>query len=666
MFGRRCVGGILGLALLTCTACTHDVNVPRPCGDACLADAAVDRPADAPLQDTSLPDLPLDRPAPDRAQPDKEVPADVQVPDTGPLKPTTGICIKGGWCWMHPLPQGHSLRGVWAASASEVYAVGDSGTLLRWNAGKSEALDCGTMADLNAVWGSSATNVWAVGDGGAVVWTDGKKCTQSISMLQDLKGLWGHSATAVYAVGGKGAVYLAKGIMGFVPHTTCGSEDLNAVWGSGATELYAVGDKGTVMHLQGKTCKAAAIPKTTDDFNAVWGSGSNDIYAVGTQGAVLHYTGSWAVVSQFSNVELQAVWGTGPTDVHVAGQGGTLHHFATKWQNVSSPTKLSIHALHGAGGKLHAVGALGTMMIGMGTLWSKTSIQSTGASVALNSIRGNSPADIMAIGSYGAALSFDGKNWGVTSAGGDGNELKGVWAAGGSTYWAVGYTYSSYLPVTLYFDGTSWANVLAPSQAYMLADVWGAGGQVFATGGHPGSHTLTILEKSGSAAWKLIKPGAKANGSGIWGRSATDLYVVGKYNNGAVLHRGKTSTWTKITPPTGVCDYYHDVWGTGPSTLFLVGHRKGIPGCVHRRQGQYWKGWTLSGSVVVSATQAIWGTGPSNVYVVGSLGKIHRFDGTSWKQETIGTRLHLWDIWGTSSTNLFVVGHNGAILHKGK
>ena len=641
MFRRWSVVGIVGLALLTCWGCKHDLDRQRPCTDACPTDASTDRPVDAPLADLL----------------DKGTPGDVKVTDAGPIpKSTKGACIKGGWCWMHPLPQGHDLRGVWAASSSEAYAVGEHGTLLRLTkAGQWEALDCGTLKHLNAVWGSSPTSVWAVGDSGTTVWTDGKTCTKiTAGTTNTLNGIWGHSANAIYAVGNKGGIYFNGG-MGFSGWSTCGAKDLNAAWGTGASDLYVVGDSGTVVHLLGKTCNTAT-PVTTDNLNAVWGSGATDIHAVGTQGEVLHYTGTWKA-SQIANVELLSVWGTGPSDVHAAGKDGTLYHLGAKWQSVTSPTKLPVHAVYGAGSNVHAVGDQGTMLRRKAGSWILTSTLFTGPKASILSIRGNSPTDIMATGGYGAALRFDGKAWSPTAAGGTTHALQGVWAAGGGTYWAAGYKYSGFGAVTLYFNGTTWANVVAPFPSCILYDIWGTGNQVFATGGHPGNHTLKILEKTGTAAWKLIQPGAKSTGHGVWGRSATDVYVAGISNT--VLHRDATG-WKPLASPSGTYIGYASVWGTGPSTVFFPGSSSGY-GYMMRLQGGFWKGWAL-----YRPMKAAWGTGPTDVYAVGGSGSLYRFEGVQWKGEAIGTGIDLMDIWGTSTTNVYIAGSGGAILHRGK
>src|SRR5262249_504809 len=62
----------------------------------------------------------------------------------------------------------NELRGVWARTSTDGWAVGDAGTALRWNGTDwvpQPAIGAGT---LRAVWGSAVDDVYAVGDGGAI------------------------------------------------------------------------------------------------------------------------------------------------------------------------------------------------------------------------------------------------------------------------------------------------------------------------------------------------------------------------------------------------------------------------------------------------------------------------------------------------------------------
>jgi hypothetical protein len=82
--------------------------------------------------------------------------------------PAPATCSVDNWCWRNPLPQGNRLMGVWGSGASDVWAVGDSGTILHWNGSAWSSATSGTANTLTGVWGS-ASNAWAVGRSGTIL-----------------------------------------------------------------------------------------------------------------------------------------------------------------------------------------------------------------------------------------------------------------------------------------------------------------------------------------------------------------------------------------------------------------------------------------------------------------------------------------------------------------
>ena len=142
------------------------------------------------------------------------------------------------------------MRGIWGSAHDDIYAVGDSGTILHFDGDTWSELESGTTAGLYGVWGSSPTDVYAVGETGTVLHYDGIA--------------WSEMATGTTA-----------GLLG--------------VWGSSATDVYAVGETGTILHYDGVSW--SAVESGTDvDLYGVWGSSGTNVYAVGGQGTILHYT----------------------------------------------------------------------------------------------------------------------------------------------------------------------------------------------------------------------------------------------------------------------------------------------------------------------------------------------------------------------------------------
>src|SRR5690606_31695193 len=68
---------------------------------------------------------------------------------------------------------GSGLEAVWGASPDEVFAVGLSGVIQRFDGTSWSVQATGTTSSLRDVWGSSEDDVWAVGGLGALLHYDG-------------------------------------------------------------------------------------------------------------------------------------------------------------------------------------------------------------------------------------------------------------------------------------------------------------------------------------------------------------------------------------------------------------------------------------------------------------------------------------------------------------
>jgi len=65
-----------------------------------------------------------------------------------------------------------TLRAMWATAENNIYAVGDGGTIIRYDGtkwGKVPIVTPPPPVSLRAIWGSSADNIYVVGDGGLVL-----------------------------------------------------------------------------------------------------------------------------------------------------------------------------------------------------------------------------------------------------------------------------------------------------------------------------------------------------------------------------------------------------------------------------------------------------------------------------------------------------------------
>jgi len=105
---------------------------------------------------------PIDGPPSDVPQPDGSLDAaGTDAPDGGPA-------ATGSWIWDTPLPH-NIFFGLWAASPTDVWALGGAGTILHWNGSAWSPVPSGVREILLGIWGAAADDVWAVGSDGVIL-----------------------------------------------------------------------------------------------------------------------------------------------------------------------------------------------------------------------------------------------------------------------------------------------------------------------------------------------------------------------------------------------------------------------------------------------------------------------------------------------------------------
>ncbi|WP_395738871.1 Calx-beta domain-containing protein [Prosthecobacter sp.] len=242
-----------------------------------------------------------------------------------------------------------ALYGVWAASTSSQWAVGDAGVILQGNGSVWAAQTSGVATPLRAVWGADASNVWAVGDGGVILkWNGTLWSAQTSGTTQNLRGVWGANSTNVWAVGDSGTILKWNGTV-WAAQTSGISTTLNALWGTAANSVWAVGDGGVVRFHNGTTW-AAQTSNTSQALRGVWGSSATSVWAVGTGGTILKFGGStWAAQTSSSTQDLNAVWAADANNLWAVGTNGTMLR-ATNGSNWSAQISNAASALYGVRG----------------------------------------------------------------------------------------------------------------------------------------------------------------------------------------------------------------------------------------------------------------------------------------------------------------------------
>ncbi|MBX3271548.1 MAG: hypothetical protein KF729_14880 [Sandaracinaceae bacterium] len=191
-------------------------------------------------------------------------------------------------------PGDGTVFGIWAASATDAWAVGGrfdrAGFAWRWDGVAWTALDVPELGErgLFKVWGTSADDVLLVGAGGAMLRWDG-------TALQPIAAGTSRTLFTVHAVGGEaaavggagtGTVVARAGGGEFRDVTPEAAPQMFGVWLTGDGGGYAVGVNGAMLRRDAGVWQTyePEIP-FVQAFHAVWVDETGSAWAVG--GAVL-------------------------------------------------------------------------------------------------------------------------------------------------------------------------------------------------------------------------------------------------------------------------------------------------------------------------------------------------------------------------------------------
>jgi hypothetical protein len=271
---------------------------------------------------------------------------------------------------------------------------------------------------------------------------------------------------------------------------------LLSVWGSGPDDIWVAGGqsgKGVLIHGDGTSWSPVAV----DADQLLWwvyGFSSDDVYAVGERGLALHYDGeAWAKFETGTDATLYGVWGASGEDVWIVGgdpYGATgsavvLRGSGTNFENVLDvPEDMLPSALfkvYGGPAGLMAVGTSGTVLRYDGASWDRDGAPTD---EPIFSLWGRADDDIYAVGGTGVGevLHYDGEAWNRVNDDGLGDGLSGVFTAPGQPTIAVGN--GAYV-IEIGEDG-SMVEPLLPVHEMQptLHGVWGDGtGTTYAVGG---------------------------------------------------------------------------------------------------------------------------------------------------------------------------------------
>ena len=182
---------------------------------------------------------------------------------------------------------------------------------------------------LRDVWGISETDIFIVGENGTILHYDGEVWNKMSSRQHSHpSGGVGDIGGSVFAVGGpSGTGGIGAGTVihfdGSIWNTVIfGTVDrLHDLWGTAENDIFTVGERGTILHYDGSSWTSMESG-TTDTLRDVWGSAGDDVFAVGDSGTIVHYDGhKWTTMNTKTSTRLHGVWGRSAKDVFASGKG---------------------------------------------------------------------------------------------------------------------------------------------------------------------------------------------------------------------------------------------------------------------------------------------------------------------------------------------------------
>lgn len=506
------------------------------------------------------------------------------------------------WSWVHPLPQGNTLRDLWVFPSGEAYAVGDAGTLLR-RAPEDKTftvLPRLTRWPLHGVCGLGDDKAYAVGGGGVVLELSAGQwevIRQPKPTYKDLYAAYAPSAGYLVAVGDAGRVVTLND--GKWSTQTVTDVPLYGVWGAGSDRVVAVGKGGITLRSNGNGWKT--VPSDSyEDLMGVWSADANQFFAVGKRKTVaVCNNGSWKETVAGSS-DNHDVFGLSADKVWVVGAGGTVLRSAGKGRWVS---------------------------------------EKSGTLLTLLGVSGSSEKDLWAVGSGGTILQRRNNRRGWTlQGGGFGDTLVGICTPAAGEVLALGSR-----GTLLAHKGERWSRTRLPAGAY--TDLWCDDKRAAAVG----RRGLLALRGKGSRRWKPVKTDVPY-----------DLLQVAGYPGGMVAVGARGTILriqgTKVTrdkSPTG-----HDlngVWAASSRQMMAVGYR----GTVLAFNGG---GWVRQDTGVLFNISAVWGYRGS-YFAAGEGGRILRFQGKRWREMTSPTSQELVSIAGAGGTDVVAVSSRGGVIH---
>lgn len=528
----------------------------------------------------------------------------------------------------------NNLHGLVMVSGGIGWAVGDAGTILRYDGSAWNQIPSGVSTNLYSVsFGppKALTADSGVAVGGmtgspmAVFWT-GVAWMQQTSGLTSSSGrlasVFETSSNDVWAVDDAGGFWHWSGTPGLGGGWSLVStaiSGLNSVFMIGTDDGWAVGIGGLIYHYSGGGWTLFAVVGVT--LNSVFMLSSSEGWAVGNGGVIYHYTsGTWAgpISPAATSTDLRSIFMVGQSDGWAVGAAGTvLHYSGGFWTKIPmSSTTQNVNSVSFAQGVGWAAGDLGVMFpvgpipqgIPATTLQSVYLLGATDGWMVGCSTGGCGSGVGEPVVGHWNGVSTTRAVVAATVA-----DLYSVFMLTQSEGWAVGGITST--PLILHYTGGFWNQVPAPSSGYVLRSVYmidSGNGWAVGDGG-------VILHYSGGA-WDAVSSPTISTLRSVFMLGGSDGWIVG--DAGTILrYQGSSGLWMVIASPTGT--RLNSVSFIDQSNGWAVGEG----GTILHYGGAVWTGVAGFASTNLNS---VFQVSQQEAWAVGDSGTILHWTGIAW------------------------------------
>lgn len=474
---------------------------------------------------------------------------------------------------------------------------------------------------------------------------------------------------------------------------------LKGIWAGHPTLAVVAGNDGVIGARDAEgTWSVLNEGHGSDLLNAVAGTGPDNVWAAGIGGTLLHGTATEFLIGGAcppgSPCDVQiagtfpTLWGAyaaAPDDAWVVGLGAFMGHWdGVSWSQFKPPTPPSATwygvytdgvglVLAGSSGKIAVKGDDGLEVVPIVEADAGGILQPITITTALRAVHSADGAVVWVVGAGGNVIKGEAEVWqrvlSPTKA-----ALYTVFMRSPTEGYAAGDG-----GTILYFDGATWNLVAGDLVPPDVAAVNFRGLWVDEAG------VLTLTGAGGAVVEGSLAAGFQHKGQlypeglldGAWG-SGTFRTLVGDDGQIFVYTQVETEDgaieWKWIPhqnalPDDGSEPEFPDlvpseedlraVWASSPTDAWAVG----LMGRILRWNGST---WSKSVSFTDQPLEAVYGNAPDNVYAVGAQGTILRWNGTFWNPVALSTKSNFRDVISFPTGEIWAVGANGAIFGKGE